>query len=285
MEIAALHTAHVTAAKQATQATKMFQRRLWYKRIQVAHGNLLHNPCQFWRWASMTTRWNLKASAAGIQPVRDQEGVLQTTLPGQLAVWRTHFAMLASDPTRNSQDPGKWRNIATDQTLPALTGLDADFCIADVWQALQGMKTHRAPGGNGIPTNFYWSALKEKQGHEEWVKAKSKQNGQGDGSPELGRGFNFGSSDEELQTSSGGARDGGAEDRTKPPIATDEQEPSLFMTMALLDLLNCAWSTGTVVDDWVESIVVSLPKKGDLTNPGNYRGILLMSTLFGYLAQ
>jgi hypothetical protein len=33
-----------------------------------------------------------------------------------------------------------------------------------------------------------------------------------------------------------------------------------------------------VVDDWVESIVVSLPKKGDLTDPGNYRGILLMST-------
>jgi hypothetical protein len=50
------------------------------------------------------------------------------------------------------------------------------------------------------------------------------------------------------------------------------------MTRALLDLLNCAWSTGTVVDDWVESIVVSLPKKGDLTDPGNYRGISLMST-------
>jgi hypothetical protein len=166
VEIAALHTAHVTAAKQATQATKMFRQRLWYKRIRVAHGNLLHNPCQFWRWASMTTRWNLKASAAGIQPVRDQEGVLQTTLPGQLAVWRTHFATLASDPTGNSQDPCKWRNIATDETLPALTGLDANFCIADVWQALQGMKTHRAPGGNGIPTNFYRSALKEKQGHK-----------------------------------------------------------------------------------------------------------------------
>jgi hypothetical protein len=32
------------------------------------------------------------------------------------------------------------------------------------------------------------------------------------------------------------------------------------------------------VDDWVESIVISLPKKGDLTDPGNYLGILLMST-------
>jgi len=54
--------------------------------------------------------------------------------------------------------------------LPALQGLDADFSMAGVWKALQGMKTHRAPGGDGIPTDFYCTALKEKQCLEEWRK-------------------------------------------------------------------------------------------------------------------
>ena len=159
--------------------------------------------------------------------------------------------------------------------------------MADVWKALKGMKTHRAPGGNSIPTDFYQSALKEKKRHEEWVAAKARKGGQyGDGM-DFG-GINFGS-DSESQASASRAGDDGAkaraEDSDSPASAggaragtAAEQEPSLFMTMALLDLLNCAWSTGTVVDDWVESIVIALPKKGDLTDPGNYRGISLMST-------
>jgi hypothetical protein len=197
-------------------------------------------------------------------------------LPNQLDVWRAHFGGLATDITGNSQDPGKWQTIAGDETLPALAGLDADLTMANVWKALQGMKTHRAPGGDGIPTDFYRSALKEKERHAEWVKARAQAN-QGDPEARFG-GINFGSnSEDEPQASTGGAgaggakenhdgtedRDGGAKDnpgRAGGPRG-DDQEPSLFMTTALLDLLNCVWSTGTVVDDWIESIVVSFPKK------------------------
>jgi hypothetical protein len=237
-ELDELQVTHVRAAKQATQATRMFRRRLWHKRIRKAHVNLLHNPRQFWKWASMTARWNLKASAAGIQPVRDRDGVLQTTLPKQLEVWRTHFGDLAKDQTGHSQDPDHWKALAEDESLPALTGLDGDFTREDIWKALGGMKTHRAPGGDGIPTDFYRAALKEKAQLEKWTVAQG-----------------------ELE-----------------PGDIGEPAPSLYMTEALVDLLNCAWATGTVVDDWVESIVISLPKKGDLTDPGNYRGISLMST-------
>jgi hypothetical protein len=42
------------------------------------------------------------------------------------------------------------------------------------------------------------------------------------------------------------------------------------MWEALVNLLNSAWTTGTIADDWIESIVISLSKKGDLTDPGNY---------------
>jgi hypothetical protein len=237
-ELDELHATHVRATQQATKATKMFRRRLWHKRIKKAHCALLHNPRQFWKWASMTARWNLKASAAGIQPVRDQHGVLQTTLPEQLEVWRTHFGGLAKDQTGNSQDPVHWRALAEDETLSTLTGLDSDIVREDVWKALKGMKTHQAPGGDGIPTDFYRAALKEKERLEEWV----------------------------------------AEQQQLEPGEEGEPPPDLHMSDALVDLLNCAWATGTVVDDWIESIVISLPKKGDLTDPGNYRGISLMST-------
>jgi hypothetical protein len=65
--------------------------------------------------------------------------------------------------------------------LPALHGLDANFSIANVCRALQGIKTHRTPGGDGIPTYFYQSALKEKKDLEEWIAeqaAKAKQGNQ-----------------------------------------------------------------------------------------------------------
>ena len=287
VEIEALHVSHGIAAKQASQATKLFRRKLWHKRVRKAHCALLHNPRQFWRWASLTARWNLKASAAGIQPVRGQDGELKTTLPEQLEVWRTHFGNLATDITGNSQDPSRWQAIAEDTSLPALPNLDDDFRMEDVWKALQGMKTHRAPGFDGIPTDFYRSALKEKQRHDEWIREQAQQGATGGGIGGGGTaGMNLASDSDDsfasresdggadnggAEASAGGAEDGGAGEAR-------DQEPSLFMTTALLNLLNCAWTTGTIGDDWVESIVVSLPKKGDLTDPGNYRGISLMST-------
>jgi hypothetical protein len=125
-----------------------------------------------------------------------------------------------------------------DDRLPTLTGLDGDFDQEDLWKALKGMKTHRAPGGDGIPTDFYRAALKEKLRFEEWVAEQ---------------------------------RELGPDDDPDPP-------PDMHMSEALVDLVNSAWTTGTIVDDWTESIVISLLKKRDLTDPGNYQGISLMST-------
>ncbi len=61
---------------------------------------------------------------------------------------------------------------------------------------------------------------------------------------------------------------------------TDELQvpPQTPMTDALRTLLNCAFRHGTIPSNWEESIVLSLPKDGDLADPGNYRGISLMST-------
>ena len=156
----------------------------------------------------------------------------------------------------------------------------------------------RNPGGDGIPTDFYHTALKEKQCLEEWRKeqeAKQRAAGGVAGST-LGRRVrgetdlaqasasragdggarNYGTRDGGASThgTQEGTQYGGARNSTTREDSNgdnntwtgdeEEQEPSLLMGTALLNLLNCAWSTGTVVDNWVESIVICLNPRGDL---------------------
>lgn len=50
------------------------------------------------------------------------------------------------------------------------------------------------------------------------------------------------------------------------------------MATALLCLTNLGWSSGKIPEAWRDSVVVSIPKKGDLTHMNDYRGISLMCT-------
>ena len=47
----------------------------------------------------------------------------------------------------------------------------------------------------------------------------------------------------------------------------------------LHDLFNTIWEEESVPEDWCKGLIVKLPKKGDLTTCGNWRGITLMSTV------
>jgi hypothetical protein len=54
---------------------------------------------------------------------------------------------------------------------------------------------------------------------------------------------------------------------------------------SLLILLNLALDQGVTAASWAESIVVSIPKKRDLTLLDNYRGISLMPTTLKVLCS
>jgi len=98
--------AHYLACKKETRSlVTRFRRKLWHKRVAKAHANLLHNPKQFWKWASYTAKWNLKSAAGGVQPIMNADGDLVVTLPEILDAWRSHFKRLATDRTGNSGDP------------------------------------------------------------------------------------------------------------------------------------------------------------------------------------
>ena len=48
-------------------------------------------------------------------------------------------------------------------------------------------------------------------------------------------------------------------------------------TKILTDLFRTIWTKDTIPADWTKGLIVKLPKKGDLQNANNWRGITLLS--------
>ncbi len=55
------------------------------------------------------------------------------------------------------------------------------------------------------------------------------------------------------------------------------EEPSSSMGKRFFEILQCVWQTEKLPNAWKIGTVVSIPKKGDLTDKDNYRGITLMA--------
>ena len=47
----------------------------------------------------------------------------------------------------------------------------------------------------------------------------------------------------------------------------------------LLELVQAVWSEEKVPKDWVDAVLVPIPKKGDLKNCDNWRGIVLLDVV------
>ena len=53
----------------------------------------------------------------------------------------------------------------------------------------------------------------------------------------------------------------------------------------MLKMIRQVWEDGTVVRDWKDSLVVPIPKKGDLRHCDNWRGISLLDVVGKILAR
>lgn len=216
------------AQSKAKKTTRLTGRKVWHKNISQAHVNMRDKPRLFWKWASATAGWRKKSGTAGIQPVYDTNGRLLTALADIHRAWGEHYGRLAADETGHSQDEEHWSFLDPQPQTAPLNGLNQDFTQEEVWSALTKMKSHRAPGGDGVPTELLKGCLGER--------------------PK----FNA--------------------DPESPP-------PETPMTDSLMHLANFAFQKGLVAESWAESIVVSVPKQGDLADVTNYRGISLMATV------
>jgi hypothetical protein len=56
-----------------------------------------------------------------------------------------------------------------------------------------------------------------------------------------------------------------------------------ILLSAIHKLINCVWNKEELPDQWKESIIIPIHKKGDKTDCNNYRGISLLSTSYKML--
>ena len=47
----------------------------------------------------------------------------------------------------------------------------------------------------------------------------------------------------------------------------------------LLDLVHTTWNEQSVPKDWTDAVLIPIPKKGDLSNCDNWKGILLLEVV------
>jgi hypothetical protein len=68
-------------------------------------------------------------------------------------------------------------------------------------------------------------------------------------------------------------------------IVYEEQEPGTDLAKAIWRIIHTIWSTAKVPECLEAAVVVPVPKKGDLTDPDNYRGISLISVILKVVSK
>ena len=242
-EYETLQLEHARLKSATKKAVREHNSRRWRRSLGNAAKHMSFEPRRFWKWTSSMAGWKRKDDHTGAQPVRDplNGGRLITDAEGISAAWGQHYQGLATDVTGNSRHPppGFWE--ARFASLPELPALEElDKDIG----AEELMQAVRALKNNKAPGR--------------------------DGVPAEALKIAF--RDDSFVPTSERLAQGGEEGAGDTLVLSP-------MGRTIWWLVSHMWANGAVPDVWAESTVVSIPKKGDLTVMGNYRGISLMGTV------
>jgi exonuclease III len=222
----------------------------WAKRVHGAHVNMTNTPREFWRWAAPTAGWKSKGAAQGIQPIyAHQLGIAE----GDQRVLLTSFADILDAWSQH------YGHLGSDVTGHS----QDDTHWAHIDQHPQVPELVEL--NNILEQEHIWSALKVMKNH--------KSPGD-DGIP---TDFLKACLLEQPDPNPPSRKDANGE-----PI--EYEPPPTHMTDCLLKMANFAFEHGMVAAIWAVSEVVSIPKKGDLADMNNYRGIALMTTALKVVA-
>lgn len=166
-------------------------------------------------------------------------------------VFMDHWAKLAEDATGHSQDRAYWKQkkfasmLHEHEALPE-EEINAPISAKELWTVTKKMKRGKAPGFDGI-TNELFMTLSLFSDDEASSEGSDPLEGRAEGS--------------------GLAESGDFESRL-----TDFGRVVLRICQRLFD-------EGVIPEEFNVATVVPVPKKGDLTDIDNYRGISLINTL------
>lgn len=181
-----------------------------------------------------------------LQPVRDQNGDLQTNTLGIVEAQAEYYSAMANDVPRPEEATAEhWAKIDLDNEKPELKEINADLRWPEVLTSIRNMRRNTAPGGDETHINVLKVLVLE-----EGMAMIRMEN------PLFRR-------NDAVRVY--------LEEKKLP------SKPLTRMGMALWMVLSTVWELEKLPDHWNEVSIVSLLKKGNPELLTNYRGISLIS--------
>ena len=232
--------AYQEARRVATLAAKRVRLKAWRERISEGVKKFADDPAGFWRWLKASSNNGPVRSAGGVQPLQNLDtGELEAGVKELAAGWLEHYRRLAEFPDA----------VCAEARLDFATWEDRS----------DGTIPRRAESLPGLEQEIAWSEVLEM--------LKSTKNRKAPGPDDIpAEVWKLATKvvDDEGEVHEQGVAEGA--------------QPETAFAKALLRVVRMVWRTGSIPQAWESATVVSIFKKGDVTERGNYRGISLIAT-------
>lgn len=213
------------------------------------------DPRAYWQWVARTAGWRKKdTTTSGAQPIKHPNMEELITEEHRIrGAWEVHCGRLAADETENSTSAARWQAWYPRPERKHLVCLDADISREEMYASLNKIKRNKTAGSDGIPVDFLKLALAKV------LVPREEGDGEAEDPPGVGM------------------------DLSSAPSTRRTREQMVLKDTAFSDvvlgILGLIWQGQIVPDVWQDSTLVSIPKKGEMTDMNNYRGISLMGTV------
>ena len=147
--------AYHEAKKVCAEKVRKESRNRWHRSIRKASIARRKDPKAFWQWASNLAGWRRRSSLMGTQPIVDPDTTqLVTDSQGINQAWQNHYKRLMSRGHRSRKARKYCRRLRHDRSTPTRQTLNEDISMGEILEALARMRTHKAPGEDGIPAEM-----------------------------------------------------------------------------------------------------------------------------------
>lgn len=235
------------------------------------------------QWIKGFASGSKEQKGGGTHPLRDRDGHLVTDLDKIAVMWTEHFCKLAEDRSGNSKNPEKWRWIYDEELRQRVVDIEREEGVPLVCRSTN-------------PTEVVWNNTVRDMDLSTRIferRGKLDEGSLEERARDVVRrravlsclNFSIGADEiVEYLKGSGRRKSPGADKVTNEFLrcAAIGHDPLMETTSMLAKCLEkgigYCWDKAYIPDRWKDALVTPVPKKGDLTDMNNSRGISLIAT-------